>query len=271
MKTIKNEELRKFLEEAENSYYADALYGEGDFEEAEGRDTRDPLYGEGYSGAGGNEYGADGDDDAFGAEYLQAITSPMQYLTSRQPALLGMTPRDQVAYQFRITNNTITSQTVGLFSSYFQAPIPAGVTVELLNPVSGLTTIDGYTWFVNQLAVNPLVTLLVRLESNNVANLSGNFSYTILEAGVTRNEIVQIYRSPNQFQSDIVEIPRTISLSGYTRVDFNVVANSILTISIFASSRVYVTNMAFGQSPAVSPLAAPTTKRPVRALRPARF
>ncbi|MCM8831748.1 MAG: hypothetical protein NC918_06130 [Candidatus Omnitrophica bacterium] len=259
MNTLKNEELKNFLLEAEQNFNADGDYfgAEDDFG-AEGD----------YYGAE-DDFGAEASED-YAADYLQAISSPTQYLTRRQPIALGLSPRDQTPFVIRIENTNATTTLVNLFRSYAQFAPPAGVNIELLNSIEGITAATArYIFLINSLATNPLTTLLWRLESQNTSNLSGTIVYVKSDfTGANTRAEIPLLRSPNQFDNTILELPWSVVLDGYSGVQVNVAPTSTLLINIFVASRVNLTNLNFGQSPVTAPVRVPSVNAPARVMRP---
>lgn len=269
MKTLRNDELKNYLIEAENSFYADgrSYFAEGDEFGAEG----DEFGAEGEFGADGEEYHAQGD-------LIQAIASPAQYLMRQQPLALGLTPQNQTPYQILINNTGSAPQDVVLFRSYFPFTIPAAISISLQNSIQGLsntaapgTASETYEWLQEVIKTNPFVTVLIRLESQDQTNLGKIIRYSYNEPSANKTEDIQPIKSVNQFQSNIVEVPRSVSISGYSALTFNVEGNSSLLISFYLATRVNVTNLAFGASPAVAPIAQPGVNKPVKPFRPRRL
>lgn len=163
-------------------------------------------------------------------------------------------------YQVSITNSTAGDLTAILFGyNQYQNTAnygsPVGITVT---PTTGVS----YIQLLSQSASQPFETSKIRVKSTNAAQVGQSFNITALDASgdtCTKPVIAEMYISPDQFRSDMVDVPRNIVIDGNTVISVVVFATTTVVFTFFPLEKVNVTRVlgGTGKSPLKLYTAAP--------------
>jgi hypothetical protein len=191
---------------------------------------------------GGDDFsGAGGEDDDSSAEGVQA-----QALPAKPP----------IPYQVVVTNSTGSNGTAVVF----------GANKWLLDPTfgssAGITVVPSqvaisYLMLLQQSSQQPFETQLIKVSSNNPAQIDQSFTSTTFDAsGQTANTplITDAYVSAYQNQNNRVEIPVNLRIDGNTYISFNVLPamgndSTVVTVTFFPSRKVNQAQAVAGAHP----------------------
>jgi hypothetical protein len=137
-------------------------------------------------------------------------------------------------YVIQYDNTGLPQATAYLFGYNAYYPDPAGGNGGVV--ITNLQGGTSYIGFVAQTATKPLKIGKWRFQSANLAQLSQTLTITHYDAnGKSYNTPLNlsIMRDAYQFQSDILDISKTVIVDANTVISFQILANTVMVISMF--------------------------------------
>jgi hypothetical protein len=229
-----------YLREAEERFSG----FDGDMSDFDGYDDFD-----GFDG-----YGADGEDDFSMAAGVVKTATP---------------------YQVTVTNSTAGTLNAVLFgkNSHLLSANFGSAAGIVVSPAQSNVT---YVELLQQSAEQPFETSLIRIQSQNTAQITQIITVTSKDANgqsCTVPIITQSYFSANQFQAGILDVPHAVRIDGNTSLGFPVMANTAVVFTLFPASKVNTAAVLSGKSattsyarPTVGGAARPSVKATNRGL-----
>lgn len=164
-------------------------------------------------------------------------------------------------YSVSVVNSTAGTLTAVLFGyNQYQATANYGSAVGLVVTPSQANV--SYIMLLSQSASQPFETSKIRVNSTNAAQVIQPLSIQSTDANgntCTEQVITQMYFSPDQFQSGIVDVPVNKVIDGNTNISFGVFATTTVVLTFFPLEKVNTARVLGGtnQSPLKLYTAAP--------------
>jgi hypothetical protein len=188
--------------------------------------------------------GVDGFDDFDGESSFDSNTNldlsfdadEMSMATGAAPAAPMKQPSP---YQVSVVNSTagiLTATLFGMNQYLLTANFGSAAGITVTPSQSNVS----YLELLQQSASQPFETSLVRIQSTNTAQVTQIITITSKDANGQLCQIpliTQSYFSANQFQSGILDIPFSIKIDGNTNLQFPVLGNTTVVITLFPSNK----------------------------------
>jgi hypothetical protein len=157
----------------------------------------------------------------------------------------------QEPYRVQVENKGGAAETAILFGAFKYLNVSrfgSGANTDVTMGVGGVS----YAQLLQQSATEPFEVVLTRVECSNATQLQQSFNLWTQDASGTaqsRPLTTSSYKSPQQFQNNMIDINQNYRIDGSTWLEYPVAAGQVVTISFFVSGKVNIAKPLNGQAP----------------------